>query len=293
MKKLLAVLTASLLCICLLAGCADTPAGNGGNTSRGIGTAYENEKLGFQLELPEKGDTVAVMETTMGTMYIRFFPEGAPKTVENFLTHAKNGYFNGLTFHRVMNNFMIQTGDPKGDGTGGQSIWGGKFEDEFDEKLLNLRGALSMANVGANTNGSQFFINQAPADRFVDQFSRTYYENRYEAMQGVYGAEFLKNYYSSLEDFITKESANAYVNPNYVTDEIIELYQKQGGNLYLDGPMRHSAGHAVFGQVYDGMDVVDAIAKVSTDSNDKPLEDVKIVKITVTTYGSNFAPVVE
>ncbi len=293
MKKLFAVLTALLLCVCLLAGCADTPDVNSDGASRGIGTAYENEKLGFQLELPEKGDTVAVMETTMGTMYIRFFPEGAPKTVENFLTHAKNGYYNGLTFHRVINNFMLQTGDPKGDGTGGQSIWGGKFADEFDEKLLNLRGSLSMANGGANTNGSQFFINQAPASNFVDQYSRTYFKTRYEALLGAYGADFLKNYYSSLEDFISKEGANSYVNPNYVTDEIIELYKKQGGNLYLDGPMRHTDGHAVFGQVYDGMDVVDAIAKVSTDSKDKPLEDVKIVKITVTTYGSDFAPVVK
>ena len=83
------------------------------------------------------------------------------KTVENFTTHAKNGYYNGLIFHRVIKDFMIQGGDPTGTGMGGESIWGNSFEDEFTPKLHNLRGALCMANAGPNTNGSQFFIVQA------------------------------------------------------------------------------------------------------------------------------------
>ena len=112
----------------------------------------------IQLSAPQKGDTLAVMHTNMGDIKIKLFPEKAPKTVENFVTHSKNGYYNGLKFHRVINDFMIQGGDPRGNGTGGESIWGGSFKDEFDPELHNLRGALSMANSGPNTNGSQFFI---------------------------------------------------------------------------------------------------------------------------------------
>ena len=114
-----------------------------------------------QLDRPAAGETVAIMHTNMGDIAIRLFPEKTPKTVENFTTHAKNGYYDGLIFHRVINDFMIQGGDPKGNGRGGESIWGDSFEDEFDLELRNYRGALSMANAGPNTNGSQFFIVQA------------------------------------------------------------------------------------------------------------------------------------
>ncbi|MCX7772930.1 MAG: peptidylprolyl isomerase, partial [Clostridia bacterium] len=114
----------------------------------------------YQLSAPQKGDLIAIMKTTLGELSIRLFPEEAPRTVENFVTHAKNGYYDNLIFHRIINDFMIQGGDPKGTGTGGQSIWGSPFKDEFSSKLYNLRGALSMANSGPNTNGSQFFIVQ-------------------------------------------------------------------------------------------------------------------------------------
>lgn len=115
----------------------------------------------LQLEAVKAGDTLAVMHTNMGDVEIKLFPEHAPKTVENFTTHAKNGYYNGLIFHRVIKDFMIQGGDPTGTGMGGESIWGNSFEDEFTPELHNLRGALCMANAGPNTNGSQFFIVQA------------------------------------------------------------------------------------------------------------------------------------
>lgn len=115
----------------------------------------------LQLEAVKSGDMVAVMHTNMGDIEIKLFSQNAPKTVENFTTHAKNGYYNGLIFHRVINDFMIQGGDPTGTGMGGESIWGNSFEDEFDPQLHNLRGALCMANAGPNTNGSQFFIVQA------------------------------------------------------------------------------------------------------------------------------------
>ena len=106
-------------------------------------------------------EALVVMNTTLGPIKIKLFPEQAPKTVENFLTHAENGYYDGIIFHRVIKDFMIQGGDPTGTGMGGKSIYGDTFEDEFTMDLFNLRGALSMANAGPGTNGSQFFIVQA------------------------------------------------------------------------------------------------------------------------------------
>ena len=194
----------------------------------------------LQLTLPVAGDTVAVMHTSMGDIKIKLFPNEAPKTVENFTTHAKNGYYNGLIFHRVIKDFMIQGGDPNGTGTGGQSIWGHSFEDEFNPELHNLRGALSMANSGPNTNGSQFFIVQASEAP----------ENMIEQMRG----------FTAEQGF-----------PSEITD----AYEEMGGTPWLD--FRHS----VFGQVFEGLDVVDAIANVKVGGADKPVEDVTINSIDV------------
>lgn len=108
----------------------------------------------------QQGEIKVVMHTNKGDMTFKLFPNIAPKTVENFVTHAKNGYYDGITFHRVINDFMIQGGDPTATGMGGESIYGGAFEDEFSLNAFNLYGALSMANSGPNTNGSQFFIVQ-------------------------------------------------------------------------------------------------------------------------------------
>ena len=115
----------------------------------------------YQMDKPQSGETIAVIHTNMGDISVRLFADLVPKTVENFVTHAKNGYYNGIIFHRVINNFMIQGGDPTGTGRGGESIWGSSFKDEFAVELHNVRGALSMANAGPNTNGSQFFIVQS------------------------------------------------------------------------------------------------------------------------------------
>ena len=103
--------------------------------------------------------TVAVIKTNMGTIEIELFADQTPKTVENFVGLSEKGYYNGVIFHRVIKNFMIQGGDPTGTGRGGASLWGGKFEDEFVSDLKHdTPGILSMANAGPNTNGSQFFI---------------------------------------------------------------------------------------------------------------------------------------
>lgn len=114
-----------------------------------------------QLALKEINGTKATIHTNRGDIQLVLFDDIAPKTVENFKTLAKQGYYNGIIFHRVIPEFMIQGGDPTGTGMGGESIYGAPFEDEFSNEVFNLRGALSMANAGPNTNGSQFFIVQA------------------------------------------------------------------------------------------------------------------------------------
>ena len=182
------------------------------------------------------GEVLVEMKTTMGDIKIKLFPEQAPKTVENFLGHARSGYYNGIIFHRVIPNFMIQGGDPTGTGMGGESIWGGTFEDECVPELVNIRGALSMANAGPGTNGSQFFIVQA----------------------------------KQVETSILKQ-----MEVRGWSKEEVDLYKKNGGTPWLDGK------HTVFGQVIEGMDVVDAISNVDRNSQDKPKEDVKIESITV------------
>ncbi len=263
-KKWLALLLAAMMTLLCLAGCSEEAEG----------------ELGYQLNMPEKGEQIIIMHTSMGDISIRLFPEAAPKTVENFVTHAKNGYYDGLTFHRVINDFMIQGGDPKGDGTGGESIWGSAFEDEFSDKLCNIRGSLSMANAGPGTNGSQFFINQAKPEDFQTNINNV--KNDYEANKA-----YLSSYKSWQEYYAASisNSIGAQFYAEALTDELIDLYSQNGGNLSLDGAWRATGGHTVFGQVFDGMDVVDAIAAVQTDaSSNKPLTDVTIEKMEVTTY---------
>lgn len=106
------------------------------------------------------GETKVTIKTTHGDMSFKLFEKDIPKAVENFVTHAKNGYYDGIIFHRVIKDFMIQGGDPTGTGMGGESIWGDSFEDEFSMDYFHFYGALSMANAGPSTNGSQFFIVQ-------------------------------------------------------------------------------------------------------------------------------------
>ena len=187
-----------------------------------------------QIRSAHAGDTVALMKTTLGDIKILLFPEAAPKAVENFITHAQNGYYNGIIFHRVIPDFMIQGGDPTGTGRGGESIWGKSFEDEFSVDYHNIRGALSMANAGPCTNGSQFFIVQA---KEVD---------------------------SGLISQMEQLSDRGF------PTECVEDYKALGGTPWLDFK------HTVFGQVIEGMDVVDAIAMVKTGFADKPVEDVEI-----------------
>ena len=113
-----------------------------------------------QVDIEAVDGPIATIKTNHGDMRIKLFPDHAPKTVANFIALSKDGYYDGVIFHRIIKDFMIQGGDPTGTGMGGESIYGESFEDEFSEELYNIRGALSMANAGPNTNGSQFFIVQ-------------------------------------------------------------------------------------------------------------------------------------
>ncbi|WP_373069504.1 peptidylprolyl isomerase [Sulfurimonas sp.] len=104
---------------------------------------------------------IVILETTQGKIELELFPDVAPLAVENFTTHIKNGFYNGIAFHRIIQNFMIQGGDPTETGRGGESIWGKSFKDEYKGKTFDKIGVLAMANAGPHTNGSQFFITTA------------------------------------------------------------------------------------------------------------------------------------
>ena len=188
-----------------------------------------------QLDLENATGTKVTIKTNQGDIKIQLFDELVPKTVKNFIELAEKGYYNGVIFHRVIPDFMIQGGDPTGTGMGGESIYGRTFEDEFSNKLYNLNGALSMANAGPNTNGSQFFIvtNSNVPKRMIKQLK---------------AAEF--------------------------PEEIVEAY-RQGGTPWLDGR------HTVFGQVFEGMDVVKAISKVKRSGEDRPNVDVVMEQVIV------------
>ena len=298
------ILSAAVLLCSVMAGCGDkgdssssqTESSNSSQASSaadevelvdlskiGIDAKIYDDKeheVGYQLESPDVGEEIAVMHTNMGDITMRFFPEAAPNAVENFISLASDGYYDGVTFHRVINDFMIQGGDPTATGSGGESINGKAFEDEFSTKLFNVRGSVSMANSGRDTNGSQFFINQSKKGSITKE-TWTNLESQWQQMYTG-----LSQYYNEnqLDMFISYYGAYAY-NTDLLTEDVKKLYEENGGNPTLDGAYNAvDRGHTVFAQVISGMDVVDSIAAVETDENDKPLEDVIIKSIDITTY---------
>ncbi|WP_125981840.1 peptidylprolyl isomerase [Loigolactobacillus iwatensis] len=146
-----------------------------------------------QLDLENVQGPKAVITTTLGVITVQLFPEQAPKTVENFVALANQGYYNGIIFHRVIPDFMIQGGDPTGTGAGGESSFGGPFADEFSQELFNLNGALSMANAGPNTNGSQFFIvsNENVPAQMIEQLQEANYPEEVIAVYKQGGTPWL------------------------------------------------------------------------------------------------------
>jgi len=213
-----------------------------------------------QLAPPAPGEQIAIFRTNHGDIYVRLFPQYAPMAVENFVTHAQNGFYDGVVFHRIIPNFMIQGGDPEGTGMGGESIWGVPFGDEFSHNLRHMRGALSMANAGPATNGSQFFI--------VERTEQT--PGHLDRIAGYF------------ENFDTPSNRGRMAGDIW-TAEILEWYLEHGGTYHLD------FNHTVFGQVFMGQDVVDALAIVETDGPwpdgaDRPLDDVIIITIDIVAF---------
>lgn len=223
-------------------------------------------------ELPQfsplkEGEQLVTLKTNYGDITIRFFPEYAPNAVKNFVTLSETGYYNGVTFHRVINDFMIQSGDPTGTGTGGESIFGDKFDDEITPYLKHFTGAVAMANSGADTNGSQFYIVENDE---LSESQKSYMEN------------FRDNPESVLQ--IDSETGTEITNNRFFSPVVAEEYIELGGTPTLD------FYYTVFGQVIEGMDVVHKIAETDTytgndnGQSDKPKEDVIIESVEVSTY---------
>ena len=228
--KLIALLAAASMTI--FTGCKGTPDTIDGNSVPTEAPTSENVEI-HNFIMPEVGEKIAVINVKdYGTIKIKLFPEDAEKGVETFIGLAEMGYYDELIFHRIIPGFMNQGGDPKGNGSGGKSIWGESFEGGTDENLYHFTGAVAYANSGAtSTNGSQFYI--VNTDDGYLQYS--------------------------CEELMASDPSY------YWPANVIEKYNEVGGVPFLDG------GYTVFGQVFEGMDVVDEIAAVAVGSADKPI----------------------
>ena len=192
---------------------------------------------------PRMGDEVAIMKVKdLGEIKMKFFREVAPKAVENFIGLSKKGYYDGVTFHRVIDDFMIQGGDPTGTGAGGESFFGTDFGPEYKEGFFPYRGTLAMASKPGieNSLSSQFFIVQSGPESVRDEYTVG------------------------------------------LPESIKRLYIEKGGvpSLYNE--------YTVFGFVYEGMDIVDKIAKTQTNENDKPLKDIIIESVKIIELEEDF-----
>jgi len=292
MKRVICCILSFIIILCFVSCGKDNTSTTGGSSSGDTSTVssaseqkvtHSDKTTGFQLEKPKSGEQVAVLHTNYGDIWIRLFPDEAPKTVENFIGLINKGYYNGLIFHRIIEGFCVQGGDPKGDGTGGESLWGADFADEFCDKLVNISYSVAMANAGPGTNGSQFFINHSTTktiDRSQYDYNTMYVQLEMTYQQYcAYYTDFT-SYYPTLQSFIDE---NMTIDSRLVPEEVWKLYEANGGKISLDGAWRAKGGHTVFGQVYAGKDVVDKIAAVEVDENDKPVKSVIIESAEVIT----------
>ena len=261
------ILLTGLLCLGFLASCAGAERPAAGNSPS---NPSEPEGGLLQFSQPRPGDTKVILHTNMGDITIRLFPEEAPMAYENFTTHARNGFYDNVIFHRVIHDFMIQGGDPEGTGMGGESIWGHGFGPEFSMYLRHFRGALAMAQSAMpNSIGSQFYIvHNTDIERFASPQILGLFEHA------------LDNQDELVDE--GPDGERVYMR-DLLSTEMIEAYKRYGGTPHLDLILNPS-GHTVFGQVVDGMDVVDAIAEVEVGAADRPLEDVVILSTTVTEF---------
>ncbi|MBQ8728152.1 MAG: peptidylprolyl isomerase [Oscillospiraceae bacterium] len=197
---------------------------------------------------PEIGEKIAVIKVKdFGEIKIKFFPEYASKGVENFIGLAEMDYYDELIYHRVVQDFVIQGGDPRGDGAGGNSVWGQDFAVDAAPNLYHFSGAVAYAHAKGGGNGSQFYI-------VCTKEGETY------ANEGIP---------------LTKEIIDQYK----YTNEVKALYMEKGGLPFLDG------GYTVFGQVFEGMDVVYAISEVKVDpQTSMPAKQVVIESVEIVEY---------
>ncbi len=250
MKKILSVIISASI-ICMMANFTETVTTD--IKAYDTGAVVLDESSGYtdmmNYTMPKFGEEIVEMVIKdKGTIRIKLFPELLPKACENFTSLVSQGYYNGLTFHRVISDFMIQGGDPKGTGTGGESVWGGYFDGGYSKYLYHVKGALAYANSGQRTSndGSQFYI--------------------------VVGEQY------NIESFMKTRLYNTNIN---YTDNACKAYDENGGTPWLDGY------YTVFGQIYEGLDIVtDICNNTATDpENDKPLDPVIIEKAYVVKYG--------
>ena len=234
MKKLHLVLI-PLFALAILAGCSEEKPPV---TTPDSDTAFDGTLL--------KGKYDAVLHTSMGDITLELDADAAPKTVTNFVVLAKMGYYDSLTFHRVMPDFMIQGGDPNGNGTGGESVYGANFEDEINAKSYDLHKKMLKDEVDGE-------LPPELKDATVLD---------YLTLQGY-------KFNDKLKSLPMKRGAIAMANrgPNTNGSQFF-VVQRKDGTSWLEGK------HTVFGQVKDGMDVVDAITAVERDGNDMPLEPI-------------------
>ena len=228
----------------------------------------ENPAIMLQLTPVNPGEELLILHTNLGDITLRFFPEEAPLAVENFITHARNGFYDGVIFHRVIPGFMIQGGDPEGTGMGGESIWGEPFFVEPSINLRHFRGALAMAHAGGRM-GSQFYIvqNTLLSTQFLMDFDEMYF------FHDLAIGEFSDGYRITWGHLHPQDGLRYFI--------------ENGGTPQLDWFWNDFPGgpHTVFGHVVEGMDVVDAIANTPRGATDRPDEDVIIERVSFFIYG--------
>lgn len=218
-----------------------------------------------QLKLPTSGEEIVVIETNKGVMKFRLFPEEAPKASENFLGLIEESYYDETVFHRIIENFMVQGGSPDGTGFGGESIYGAPFEMEVTEELHHIRGALAMAR-------SQDVVSQ------TSQFYIVHKNNLSDEEKGL-----IQSLIDDADMPISEEADSKKVKDLFPV-AFSEHYLAYGGEMALDYQ------YTVFGQLFEGFDVLDAIATTETEMNESqteksvPVEEAKVIKMYTETY---------
>lgn len=242
-KKRFCLLLAVLLCALALVACGGD---EGGRPKKKEVKRDEIESTQLQFLMPAQGDTIAIFDTSLGEIRAVLYPQYAPMAVENFIGLANEGYYNGVTFHRVVYGFVAQSGDATGSGTGGASIWGNNpYPLELTDQLRHYPGALCAARSQESelSSLSQFYFVQA--------------------LPGKLDKDLL-----------------AQLEASGAGEDTVSAYTQAGGLPYLDYT------DTVFGQVYQGLDIIDTIALADTDEADRPLEDILVNSVTIATYSA-------